>query len=213
MGAAGGGRTARKGCRWRWTDRPQGVPLEVDGPPARDFIGRWAGRDLRDLRDLRDVAGARLRATPFASAKPASLFLVRSTTPGTIPEVSEVPAQAPVRRSGLRAFPVSGLAPFSHRLRAFPVTGPGICQAQRASRKECRLPEARACPKVLHGRPARMPYRKSLLTAMPETLRAGACRQGRWSGRWGRAGAKAPRCRARPRGSAPARRARPPAAP
>ena len=41
----------------RWSE-----PLSV-GPARR------AGRDLRDLRDLRDVAGARLRAMPFASAK------------------------------------------------------------------------------------------------------------------------------------------------
>ena len=63
---------------------------------------------------------------PFASAKPASLFLVRSATLGTIPEVSEVPevpAQAPVSGSGLRAFLVTGLVPPSPLLRAFPVTG------------------------------------------------------------------------------------------
>ena len=37
--------------------------LPMDGPPARDSIGRRAGRDLREM------TGARLCATPFTSAK------------------------------------------------------------------------------------------------------------------------------------------------
>ena len=61
--------------------RPQGKPhssgwaarkdchIPATGPPARDFIGWRADRDLRDLRDHREVARARLRAMPFASAK------------------------------------------------------------------------------------------------------------------------------------------------
>ena len=30
------------------------LPPPVGGPPARDFIGRWAGRDRRDHRDRRE---------------------------------------------------------------------------------------------------------------------------------------------------------------
>jgi len=161
--AAGSGRTARKGvppgvdgppareCRFQWTGRPQGIPLEggrAGTSGTSGTSGMWQGARLRAtpfasakhmlprkaIHWRKAYAAAPrhslaqsicIRATPLACATPASLFLVRSTTPGTIPEVSEVSAQAPVRRSGLRAFPVSGLAPFSQRLRAFPVTDPG----------------------------------------------------------------------------------------
>ena len=44
-------------CRWMSAGRPLGMPLDVHGPPAGNFIGRRAGRDHRDLRDNREGAG------------------------------------------------------------------------------------------------------------------------------------------------------------
>ena len=47
---------------FQWLGRPQGVPLEVGGPPAGDFIGRWAGQDTRDTQDTQDCGRVGLRA-------------------------------------------------------------------------------------------------------------------------------------------------------
>ena len=55
---------------FQWLGRPQGVPLEVGGPPAGDFIGRWAGQDTRDTQDTQDCGRVGLRAWLLACAKP-----------------------------------------------------------------------------------------------------------------------------------------------
>ena len=49
-------------CHFQLAGRPQGVPLEVGGPPAKDFIGRWAGQDTRDTQDTQDCGRVGLRA-------------------------------------------------------------------------------------------------------------------------------------------------------
>ena len=55
---------------FQWLGRPKGVPLEVGGPPAGDFIGRWAGQDTRDTQDTQDCGRVGLRAWLLACAKP-----------------------------------------------------------------------------------------------------------------------------------------------
>ena len=111
-------------CRWKWTGRPLGIPLEggrAETSGTSETSGMWQGRACAPRHlPVRSNAAAHCHspvrskcchATPLAFAKPASLFLVRSTTPGTLPEVSEVPAQVPVMRSGF--------APFRPQARAF----------------------------------------------------------------------------------------------
>ncbi len=118
-------------CHWPVRSPQGGLPLGVDGPPARDSIGRRAGRDLRDLRDLRDVAGGRLRTMPFASAKqnatapchwpvrsPQAYSLCKAPTqahPGGLGGPGG-PGQGTFQRQRASRLP-------SHRSCAFPATG------------------------------------------------------------------------------------------
>ena len=128
-GATFSRRTARKGFHWKaGGPRPPGLPRPPGGGRgalARHAIGLCEANAAALCHLL--VQSKCCRTMPFADAKPASLFLVRSTNPGTLPEVSEVPevsAQAPVRRSGPCASPVNGLTPLPlpvqhhHRLEA-----------------------------------------------------------------------------------------------
>ena len=44
------------GGHWKLAGRPQGVPLEVGGPPERDSIFQRANQDRQDSQDLQDMA-------------------------------------------------------------------------------------------------------------------------------------------------------------
>ncbi len=124
--AAESGRAARKGvplrvdgppargCRWEWTGRPQGISLEggrAETSGTSETSGRWQG--------------ARLRATPFTCAKQMlprhAIHLCEARKP--IPCAKRHPRHNPGGLGG-----PGGL-------------GPGTFQRQRAS----RLPSHRTC--------------------------------------------------------------------
>ena len=111
---------------------------------------RRAGRDLRDLRDLREVAGVRLRAMPFASAKqmlphyairqckanaavlgdlpvrsPQAYSLCKAPTqahPGGLGDPGG-PGQGTFQRQRASRLSRHRTAPFQPPARAFPATG------------------------------------------------------------------------------------------
>ena len=124
-------RAARKGFHWKaGGPRPPGPPRPPGCGSGRACAPcHWLVRSkcyraaplasTKQMLPLHAIDQCEANAAaPLACAKPASLFLVRSTIPGTLPEVPEVSAQAPVTRSGFapprpqaRAFQRSGFAP------------------------------------------------------------------------------------------------------
>ena len=88
-----------QGCRFQWTDRPQGISLEggragTSGTSETSGMWQW-----RACAPRYSPVQSKCRCdVPFTGAKQMllyhllaqSLFLARSTTPGTLPEVSEV---------------------------------------------------------------------------------------------------------------------------
>ncbi len=170
-GAAGGGRAARKWCRWRWTGRPQVVPLEVDGPPARGAAGggraarkgcrwRWTGRPqgvplevdgppARDFigkragRDLRDLRDLRDVAGARLHAMPFACAKQCCRAMILAGAKQMLSRHAICQCKARKPIPCA-----KHHPRHNPGglggpggPGPGTCQAQRAS----RLPGLRAC--------------------------------------------------------------------
>ena len=116
-------------CRWELADRPQGVPLEVGGPPARDSIFQRADQDTRDTQDTQDRADAWCEALPMhrsiAGAKRFQCTVVGVLgVPGVLAKAL-VPrsGQAPTSATGLRISALSH-APVNRRREALSMYRP-----------------------------------------------------------------------------------------
>ena len=132
---------ARGGYRFQWAGRPQGMPLEggrAETSGTSETSGMWQEARLRAM----PLAGAKhmLPRHAMGGAKPASLFLVRSATPGTSQWSRRSRRSRPRRLSRAAAsrlsscwpapLPAGGPGPgtrHAQRLRAFPAAGPRLC--------------------------------------------------------------------------------------
>ena len=142
-------------CRWEWTGRPQGIPLEggrAETSGTSETSGRWQGCACAPCHSL--AQSKCYRAMPFASAKqnatalcPIGLCKANATAPCHWPVRSPQayslckaptqahpgglggpggPGQGTFQRQRACAFPATGPRLSSHRPCAFPATGPRL---------------------------------------------------------------------------------------
>ena len=135
--AACSGRAARTDCRLQWTGRPQGIAA-CSGRAARKGF-HWKAGGPRPPGPPRPPGGGRGRACaprhwPVRSPQPFHSAKHHPRHFPVVPEVSEVPAQAPVTRSGFAPFQPPARAFASRRSR------PRRLSRAAASRLPCHWP-------------------------------------------------------------------------
>ena len=158
-----------------WRAARKGMPLEVGGPPARNFIFQWAGRDHRDHRDHREMAshacapGHWLDRRHWDNGRLARCVDCQSTASGLPMDVNRPPMVRPCNAQDARcpskpvpgAKPPPGTIPVVSVVPAVPVAG--SCPAKRPcaypghrqvplSREAARAYPARAFPLPQEGR-------------------------------------------------------------